>query len=102
MPRERAYISCPGCGERFRSKALRCPSCGVANPLRERLSLEERVGPGGIMILLALVGVVLLLLGGWLTYEVLALGRLNPYLVAAAGLLIVVGVGSALAQRWRK
>jgi hypothetical protein len=54
------------------------------------------------MILLALVGVVLLLLGGWLTYEVLALGRLNPYLVAAAGLLIVVGVGSALAQRWRK
>jgi hypothetical protein len=81
---------------------LRCPSCGTTNPLQARPSLDERLGTGGTLVLLAVVGVVLVLLGAWLVYELLALGRVNPYLVAAAGLLIVVGIGSAIVRRWRR
>jgi hypothetical protein len=81
---------------------MRCPSCGTANPLQERRSFGERIGLGGTLALLAVVGVVVLLLGVWLAYELLALGRLNPYLLAAGGLLVFVGIGGAIARQWRK
>jgi hypothetical protein len=102
MSRDRGDFSCPSCGERIRKKALRCPSCGTPNPLQARPSFGERIGPGPTLLLLAVVGVILLVLGVWLTSELLALGRLNPYLVAAGGLLILVGIGSAIARRWRR
>jgi hypothetical protein len=102
MSRKRGGFPCPSCGERVRKKALRCPACGTANPLQERPSFGERIGLGGTLALLAVVGAALLLLVVWLTSELWALGRLNPYLVAAGGLLALVGIGSAIARRWRR
>jgi hypothetical protein len=102
MSRKRGDIRCPSCGEHIREKALRCPCCGTANPLQERPSFDERIGLGGTLVLLAVAGIILLVLGVWLTYELVALGRLNPYLVAAGGLLILVGVGYRIARVWRK
>ena len=102
MSRKRGDFPCPSCGEPIRKKALRCPFCGTTNPLQESPSFGERIGLGWTLLLLAVVGVVLLLLVVWLTNELLALGRLNPYLVAAGGLLILVGIGRAIARRWRQ
>src|SRR5262245_34013920 len=102
MSRKRGGIPCPSCGEHIREKALRCPSCGTTNPLQERPSFGERIGPRGTLVLLAVAGIILLVLSVWLTYELVALGRLNPYLVAAGGLLILVGVGYRIARVWRK
>jgi len=102
MSRKRDDVACPSCGEHMRKKARRCGSCGTANPLLESRSFGEQIGLGWTVLLLVVVGVVLVLLGAWLAYELLALGRLNPYLVAAGGLLILVGIGSAIARRWRR
>jgi hypothetical protein len=102
MSRKRGAIPCPSCGEPIREKTLRCPSCGTTNPLQERPSLDERIGLGGTLVLVAVAGIILLVLGVWLTYELVALGRLNPYLVAAGGLVILVGVGARIARVWRK
>jgi hypothetical protein len=102
MSRERGDILCPSCGEPIRRKALRCPSCGTTNPLHDRPSLDERIGLGGTLVLLVVVGVVLLLLCAWLMYELVALGRVNPYLLAAGGLVLLVGIGSTIARRWRR
>lgn len=100
MSRRRASTLCPSCGEPIREKALRCRSCGTANPLQERPSFEERIGLRGTLVLLAVAGTILLGLTVWLTYELVALGRLNPYLLAAGGMLILVGVGYRIARRW--
>jgi hypothetical protein len=102
MSSKRGDFPCPSCGEQIRKKALRCPSCGTTNPLQESPSFGERIGLGWTLLLLTVVGIVLLLLSVWLTYELLALGRLNPYLVAVGGLLILVGIVSALARRWQR
>jgi hypothetical protein len=102
MSSKRGGIPCPSCGEPIREKALRCSSCGSTNPLQERTSFGERIGLGGTLVLLAVGGTILIVLGVWLTYELMALGRLKPYLVAAAGLLIVGGVSYRIAQVWRK
>jgi hypothetical protein len=102
MSSKRDDFRCPKCGARYRKKALRCPSCGESNPLQESPSFGERIGLSGTLLLLAVVGVVLLLLTVWLMYELLALGSLNPYLLAAGGLLILVGIARAVVRRWRK
>src|SRR5258708_773133 len=102
MSREKDDFPCPNCGEPVRKKALRCRACGTANPLQESTSFGERIGLSGTLFLLAVVGVVLLVLSVWLVYELLALGRLNPYLVAASGLLVFVCIGRAIARRWRR
>jgi hypothetical protein len=102
MSRKRSDIPCPSCGEPIREKALRCPSCGTTNPLQERPSFGERIGLGGTLALLAVVGSILVVLSVWLTYELVALGRVNTYVVAAGGLLILVGVGYRIARVWRK
>jgi len=102
MPRKRGNLPCPSCGEPIREKALRCPSCDTTNPLQKRPSIDERIGLGGTLILLAVAGILLLVLGVWLIYEVVALGRVNPFLVAAGGLLILVGVASRIARVWWK
>jgi hypothetical protein len=70
--------------------------------LQERPSFGERIGPGGTLALLAVAGIISLVLGIWLTYDLVALGRLNPYLLAAGGLLILVGVGYRVARAWQK
>jgi hypothetical protein len=70
--------------------------------LEERPSFGERIGLGGALVLLAVGGTILLVLSVWLTHELLALGRLIPYFVAAGGLLILVGVGYRIARAWRK
>src|SRR5262245_53927443 len=92
---------CPKCGEPIRKKARRCRNCGEPNTLQENASFGERIGVGWTLVLLVVVGTVLLLLGVRLTYELLALGRVNPYLLAAGGLLILVGIGRAMARRSR-
>src|SRR5262249_15206543 len=74
MSRKRGGIPCPSCGEHIREKALRCPSCGTTNPLQERPSFGERIGLGGTLVLLAVGGIILLVLGVWLTYELVTLG----------------------------
>jgi hypothetical protein len=102
MSPKRGHIACPNCGEHIRQKALRCPSCGTTNPLQERPSFDERIGLGGSLALLAVAGIILLVLGVWLMYELVALGRLNPYLIAAGGLLILAGVCHRIARLWRK
>lgn len=102
MSRKRADISCPSCGEPIRKKALRCPFCGESNPSQTKMSIDERIGLGWTLVLLAVVGCVLLVLIAWLIYELVTLGRINPYLVAAAGLMILVGIGSAIARQWRR
>jgi hypothetical protein len=102
MSRKPGYFPCPSCGEPVRRKALSCPSCGTTNPAQEHRSLDERIGLGGTLILLAVAGVALLSLSVWLIYELWALGRVNPYVVGAGGLLILVGVGSKIARRWRR
>ena len=102
MSRKPGNFPCPSCGALVRKKALRCPSCGTTNPAQESRSFDERIGLGWTLLLLTLAGVVLLFLSVWLTYELLALGRLNPYVVAAGGLLILVGIGSAIARRWHR
>ena len=102
MSRKRGEIPCPSCGEPIREKALRCRSCGTPNPLQDRASFGERIGLGGTLVLLVVVGLILVVLSVWLTYELVALGRVNPYLVAAGGLLILVGVGYRIARVWRK
>src|SRR5262245_12211831 len=102
MSRKRDDVVCPSCGEYMRKKARRCRSCGTVNPLLDSRSFGEQIGLGWTLLLLLVVGFILLLLGVWLAYELLALGRLNLYLVAAGGLLILVGIGSAIARRWRR
>jgi hypothetical protein len=102
MSRKPGHFPCPSCGALVRRKALRCPSCGTTNPSQESRSFDERIGLHGTLLLLAVAGIVLLLLSVWLTYELLALGRLNPYAVAAGTLLILVGIGSAVVRRWRR
>ena|SRR5262249_26466571 len=101
MSQERGDIPCPSCGEPVRRKALRCSSCGTANPLREKPSLDERLGLGWTLVLLAGAAVALLLVCVWLAYELLTLGRLNPYVLGAGVLLVLVSIGSIVARRWR-
>jgi hypothetical protein len=102
MSRKRGEIPCPSCGEPIREKALRCRSCGTPNPLQDRASFGERIGLGGTLVLLAVVGIILVVLSVWLTYELVALGRVNPYLVAAGVLLLLASVGYRIARVWRK
>ena len=102
MSSKRGGIPCPSCGELIREKALRCPSCGLTNPLQERTSFGERIGLGGTLVLLAVAGAILIVLVVWLSYELVALGRLNLYLVAAAGLLILGGFSYRIARVWRR
>jgi len=102
MSHKPGEIPCPSCGAPIREKALRCRSCGTPNPSQERASFGERIGLGGTLVLLAVVGILLVGLGVWLTYELVTLGRVNPYLVAVGGLLILVGIGGRIARVWRK
>jgi hypothetical protein len=101
MSDQRGDIPCPSCGEPIRKKALRCSSCGTANPLQERTSFGERIGTGWTVVLLAGASVALLVLCVWLAYELLALGRLNPYVLAAGSLLLLVGIGQIIMRRTR-
>jgi hypothetical protein len=101
MSDERGHIPCPSCGEPVRRKALRCSSCGTTNPLQERPPFGERIGLGWTLVLLAGAVVALLLVCVWLAYELLALGHLNPYLLGAGGLFVLVGIGAVIARRWR-
>ena len=102
MSKKRKDLSCPSCGERLRKKALRCPACGTTNPLQERKQFGEGLGLGWVLFLLAVAGIVLVLLSVWLARELFTVGRLDPYLASAVGLLLLVGAGSAVARRWWK
>jgi len=68
---------------------MRCSACGTTNPLQERESFGERIGTGGTVILLAVMGTLMLILGVWLVYELVTLGRVNPLLLGAGALIVV-------------
>src|SRR5260221_14535642 len=101
MSQKREEVVCASCGEPMWKKALRCPACGTTNPLQERKSLEDMIGLRGAMLLLVIASVTLVVLGVWLTYELVALGRVNPLLLGAGGLMVLVGIGATIARRFR-
>ncbi len=85
----------------MRPKAMRCSACGTTNPLHERTSLEGRIGLRGTVALLVVASVILVVLSVWMIVELVALGQVNPLLLGAWSLMLVVGVGVHLARRFR-
>jgi predicted RNA-binding Zn-ribbon protein involved in translation (DUF1610 family) len=102
MRDRRGDFPCPNCGEHYRETALRCPSCGEANPLQEEESRGAAEPSGLRSIVFSLIAIALggfLLIYGLIVEPLFLSRQVNTHAVGLGCLSILVGM---LVRAWRQ